>query len=109
MSARSQKYDAQLGQELETAIVMDTHFSGDPPYVGNAGLVLAVKECGEAYRQRPALIAALERLTEKLAGWLTTADAGLPAVVKTIGDCSDLHTAQRKALAALAAAKGDGS
>ncbi len=51
------------------------------------------------------LLAALKGLSGNLDGWLTTADAGLPAVVKTIGDCANLHTAQRGARAAIARAK----
>jgi hypothetical protein len=54
----------------------------------------------------PDLLAALEHLTETLAPWLVTADAGLPAVPKTIGDCADLHTAQRDACAAIKRAGG---
>ncbi len=38
------RHDAKLGQELEAAICMLTHFTGEPPYVGTEGLVLAVKE-----------------------------------------------------------------
>ena len=51
------------------------------------------------------LLEALETLSGALAPWLTTADAGLPAVVKTLGNCADLHAAQRKALAAIRATK----
>ena len=38
------RHDAKLGQELETAVCMHTHFTGEPPYVGTEGLVLAIKE-----------------------------------------------------------------
>ena len=41
----------ELGQELETAICMHTHFTGDPPYVGTEGLVLAIKEQAAALKQ----------------------------------------------------------
>ena len=48
------------------------------------------------------LVTALKTLSNELAPWLTTADAGLPAVVKTLGDSATLHTAQRTATALLA-------
>ena len=51
------------------------------------------------------LVKALETLSNELAPWLTTADAGLPAVVKTLGDSAALHTARRKASALLAKVK----
>ena len=50
------------------------------------------------------LLEALEALTSELGPWLTTT-GGLPAVIKTLGDCADLHTAQRKAYAAIAKAR----
>ena len=65
----------------------------------NARLFASAKDTAA---ERDRLKAALEILTRELAPWLTTADAGLPAVVKTLGDCASLHNAQRKARAALA-------
>ncbi len=47
------------------------------------------------------LLAATTALCDELDPWLTTADAGLPAVIKTLGDSAALHTAQRKARAAI--------
>ena len=47
---RRLKFDAIVGQELESAVCMYTHFTGDPPYVGNKGLVRAIKEAGRAHR-----------------------------------------------------------
>ena len=67
------------------------------------------KRCIELLEERDRLKAAnaellgvLAGLSSELARWLTTADAGLPAVIKTLGDCADLHTAQRKARVVLA-------
>ena len=51
--------------------------------------------------ERDKLVVALEILINELEPWLTEADAGLPAVIKTLGDCANLHTAQRKARAVL--------
>ena len=58
--------------------------------------------------ERDMLRKALNTLSTELTPWLTGV-GGLPAVIKTIGDCTDLHTAQRKARAVLAkAGEGDG-
>jgi len=53
--AKRNAFDASVGRELEAAICMETHFTGEEPYVGTAGLILAIKECAEAYRERDAL------------------------------------------------------
>lgn len=89
--------------------------AGTPLVPGQGGFARKVQDTA-AERDRllidnAALVKALEGLSNKLARWLTTADAGLPAVIKTIGDCADLHTAHSKARAALKAygpAKEDG-
>lgn len=36
--------DARLGQECEMLIALKTHFTGEPPYVGNDGVLLALRE-----------------------------------------------------------------
>lgn len=36
--------DAKLGQECEGLIALKTHFTGEPPYVGNEGVLLALRE-----------------------------------------------------------------
>jgi hypothetical protein len=36
--------DAKLGQECESLIALKTHFTGEPPYVGNEGVLLALRE-----------------------------------------------------------------
>jgi hypothetical protein len=36
--------DARLGQECETLIALKSHFTGEPPYVGNKGVLLALRE-----------------------------------------------------------------
>lgn len=36
--------DAKLGQECEMLIALKTHFTGEPPYVGNDGVLLALRE-----------------------------------------------------------------
>lgn len=75
--------------------------------LANARLIAAAPDtAAERDRLKAAnveLAKTLEGLSSELAGWLTTADAGLPAVIKTLGDCADLHMAHRKALAALKA------
>ncbi len=68
----------------------------------NTDLVAAAPETAA---ERDRLAKALENLVNKLEPWLTEADAGLPAVIKTLGGCANLHTAQRKATAVLAAAR----
>ena len=54
------------------------------------------------------LVETLETLSNELAPWLTTADAGLPAVIKTLGESAELHFFQRKASALLAKVKDEG-
>ncbi len=36
--------DARLGQECESLVALKTHFTGEPPYVGNEGVLLALRE-----------------------------------------------------------------
>ena len=72
--------DAHLGNELESAICLYTHFTGEPPYVGTSGLVLAIREAGCASKEamppkegaapkamRPGLAALEEELRTALA------------------------------------------
>ena len=47
---------------------------------------------------------ALETLSNELAPWLVDCN-GLPGVIKTLGESTAIHTAQRKALAALGSLK----
>lgn len=48
--------DAQARQirDLESLICLHTHFTGEPPYVGDAGVLLALKEHFERLQVRPA-------------------------------------------------------
>lgn len=50
------------------------------------------------------LRAVLKGLSSELAPWLVDCN-GLPGVIKTLGESTALHTAQRKALAVIAKAK----
>lgn len=87
----------------------EEHDTGTAVFVGRDRLVADVftsSEDAELIAAAPDLYEALRTLIDTLAPWLTTADAGLPAVVRTIGDCADLHNAQRAARAALARADG---
>jgi hypothetical protein len=36
--------DAGLGEALKTMIICHTHYTGEPPYVGNEGIELALRE-----------------------------------------------------------------
>ena len=38
------KEDARLGIEVELWVLANCHFTGEPPYVGNAGIMLALNE-----------------------------------------------------------------
>lgn len=42
------RHDASIGQQLEGWICMHTHFTGEPPYVGTEGLLLALEELKRA-------------------------------------------------------------
>jgi hypothetical protein len=53
------------------------------------------------------LEAALRRLHDAVKPWLATADAGLPAVARNIGEAANLHNAQRAAATTLADAPGE--
>jgi len=54
-------------RELEAAICLHTHFTGEPPYVGTAGLVLAVKECAARIAEMEAALQAVKALTQSIA------------------------------------------
>jgi len=56
------RHDARLGQELETAVCMHTHFTAEPPYVGTEGLVLAIKETAAKAKRSGELIDEVARL-----------------------------------------------
>lgn len=60
-----------------------------------AGLVPPGRKKILKYHTYRDIRSALEELTKTLGPFLCTAEEGLPAVVKTIGDCADLHTAYR--------------
>lgn len=63
-------HDAALGQRLEGIICQFSHFTGDPPYVGNEGVELALRETFEenaalkrdAINYRTVMIAAAEEI-----------------------------------------------
>ena len=67
---------AALGQALEGIIVMRTEFTGDPPYVGNDGVILALNEAlDERDKLRAELAASQAALAEELEARKRDADA----------------------------------
>ncbi len=65
------------------------------------------KERDDANLDSADLRAALRDLTTSLGPFLCTADAGLPAVVRTLGQSADLHSAYRRAVRFLEKDEGD--
>ena len=51
--------DAALGQACEGMIALKTHFTGEPPYVGNEGVLLALREALDELNRLKALPSAI--------------------------------------------------
>jgi hypothetical protein len=58
-----ERLDSEAGQYVESVIVLRTHFTGKPPYVGWKGLGLAL---GEALDERDAALLVIKDLKAEI-------------------------------------------
>jgi hypothetical protein len=57
-TVEAMRSDAALGQQCEGLIALKTHFTGEPPYVGNEGVLLALREALDEFTRLRAMFAA---------------------------------------------------
>ena len=80
------KADAALGAEVDVWVCMNTHFTGEPPYVGNPGIMLALKEL-------KAELDTLRNTSKQAAGEAVTSDCTEPNRVLCPRLCADFCNA----------------